>query len=598
MNFPLRTRLPSRLAAALCVALLAAVALPGPAHGQDDGTTDALNAASAGNYVAPPDDELGRGSPQGTTRGFLEASRKRDYETAARYLDLTDVAPDEGKALARQLFVVLDRTLWVTIEEMSDSAVGHEQDVRNPGLEVLVGKAERDEEPPTFYLERVARGDGTRIWKFSANTLARVPRLYETYGDPKVLDLLPSVLLDGEFLEIGLWQWVALIILVVAAYLLAWIAAGLIVRLARPLVSRSKSNLDDRLLALTVPPLRLLATVALFQAGMPFLRLKVPAVRFFGGICTAAAVLGVTWLIFRVIDLFAGLLRERMRQRGQASAVYLVPLGARTLKIVIGVFTLLAALDNLGFDVTTIIAGLGVGGLAVALALRPTLENIFGGVTVLIDQPVRPGEFCRYGDKIGIVEEVGIRSTRIRSLDRTIVTVANSEFSSMQIENFAKRDRIRLITTLGLRYETSADQLRYVIAELRRLIESHVMVYAEPRRVRFVGFGSSSLDLEVLCYITTSDWSEFLAVREDIYLRMIDVVEQSGSGFAFPSTTIYRAEDDGLDQEKTRSAEAQIAAWREQGELMFPDFNDEERAAMRDSIAYPPEGSGTAGSSV
>jgi MscS family membrane protein len=338
----------------------------------------------------------------------------------------------------------------------------------------------------------------------------------------------------------------------------------------------------------------LLATIALFQAGMPFLHLKVLAVGFFDGVCTAAAVFGVTWLVFRVIDLLAGVLRDRMQQRGQASAVYLVPLGARTLKIVIGVFTALAALDNLGFDVTTIIAGLGVGGLAVALALRPTLENIFGGVTVLIDQPIKPGEFCRYGDKLGTVEEVGIRSTRIRSLDRTVVTVANSDFSSMQIENFAKRDRVRLHTTLGLRYETTADQLRYTIAELRRLIESHEKVFEQPRRVRLVGFGASSLDVELLCYIATADYAEFLAVREDMYLRMIDIVEKSGSGFAFPSTTVYRAEDTGLDDEKARAAEAQVAAWREKGELMFPDYTDEERSAMRDSIAYPPPGSAMA----
>lgn len=575
-----------RLARACALVLVVATFLGAPALARPQSVNEMEEVEAPAEI---PYDEYGRSTPRGTATGFLEAANKGDFERAAFYLNVEDQKSEEAQQLARQLFRVLDRTLWVDLDAMSDQPEGATEDGRFD-VDSLVGETIGEGARASFQLEYVALGERA-VWLFSRSTLARVGSLYETYGFSPIEKLLPMFLVDRELLEIRLWQWIALLLLVVAAYFAAWIAAAILVQLMRPLVSRSKTDFDDRLLSQTIPPLRLMATVGLFQAGMPFLTLKLPAEKFFDGACTLLAVFGVTWLIYRGIDLFAGSVRDTMEKRGQGSATYLVPLGARTLKVTIGVLTLLAALDNLGFDVTTIIAGLGVGGLAVALALRPTLENIFGGVTVLVDQPVKPGEFCRYGDKLGTVEDVGIRSTRIRSLDRTVVTVSNSEFSSMQIENFARRDRVRLITTLGLRYETSADQLRHVLIELRRLIHSHPALYEEPRRVRFVGFGASSLDLEVLCYVDTDDYAEYLAVREDIYLRTIDIVGESGSGFAFPSTTMYKAEDDGLDEEKARAAEAQVAAWRAENALMFPEFSEEDQAAMRDSIAYPPKGS-------
>jgi MscS family membrane protein len=187
------------------------------------------------------------------------------------------------------------------------------------------------------------------------------------------------------------------------------------------------------------------------------------------------------------------------------------------------------------------------------------------------------------------VEDVGIRSTRIRTLDRTVITVPNGEFSSLQIENFGVRDRIRLITTIGLRYETSPDQLRWVIAGLRRLLVSHPMVATDTVRVRFMGFGDFSLDLEVLAYVMTADWAEFLGIQEDIYLRTMDIVEQSGTGFAFPSQTAYLGKDDGLNTEKTKAVEGDVAKWRQEGRMPFPAMSESEIAEINDTIVWPPE---------
>ncbi len=255
----------------------------------------------------------------------------------------------------------------------------------------------------------------------------------------------------------------------------------------------------------------------------------------------------------------------------------------------------LAILQNVGLNVTGILAGLGIGGLAVALAAQKTVENLFGGVTLILDQPVRVGDFCRFGDRVGTVEEVGLRSTRIRTLDRTVVSIPNGHFASLELENFTVRDRMWLHPTIGVRYETTSDQLRHLLVEIRRMLYAHPRVDSRPARIRFVNFGAYSLDLEIFAYVLTSDYDEFLAIREDIYLRIMDIVDRSGTGFAFPSQTTYFARDPGLDTAKQEAAQAQVAAWREQDALYLPDFPPSAVADLRETLDYPPRGSAQRG---
>jgi MscS family membrane protein len=189
------------------------------------------------------------------------------------------------------------------------------------------------------------------------------------------------------------------------------------------------------------------------------------------------------------------------------------------------------------------------------------------------------------------VEEVGLRSTRIRTLDRTVVSIPNGHFASLDLENFTLRDRIWLHPTIGLRYETTPDQLRHVLVQIRQMLYAHPRVDPRPARIRFVNFGAYSLDLEIFAYVQTSDFDEFLAIREDIYLRIMDIVAESGTGFAFPSQTTYLARDQGLDDAKRTAAEAQVEAWRQEGALNLPDFPPETVATLDGTIDYPPRGS-------
>jgi small-conductance mechanosensitive channel len=219
------------------------------------------------------------------------------------------------------------------------------------------------------------------------------------------------------------------------------------------------------------------------------------------------------------------------------------------------------------------------------------LENIIGGFTLFLDKPVRVGDFCRYGDRIGTVEDVGLRSTRVRSLERTIVTIPNAEFSQIQVENYAKRDRMLYKYILRLRYETTPDQLRFVLERLRRMLLGHPRVTDDPARVRFLDFGDCSLNVEIFAYVNSSDWSEYLGIREDLHLRVMDIVKEAGTGFAIPSQTTYFSRDAGLDSERARETEEQVEGWRASDQLPFPEFEKSLRWQLQDILDFPPRGS-------
>jgi MscS family membrane protein len=263
-----------------------------------------------------------------------------------------------------------------------------------------------------------------------------------------------------------------------------------------------------------------------------------------------------------VVDVLAAAVEGRLAARGPTAAGALVPIGRTIVKVLVLLFAVLATLQNVGVNVTGLLAGLGIGGLALALAAQKTVENLFGGVSVILDQPVRVGDFCRFGGRVGTVEEVGLRSTRIRTLDRTVVSIPNAEFSALQLENFSRRDRIRLHTMLGLRYETTPDQLRRVLADIGRLLREDPRVDPDPARIRFVGFGAYSLDCEVFAYILTADFGEFLGIREDLFLKIMDIVAASGTSFAFPSQTLYVGADPGLAPAPGREVRAEAVDGR------------------------------------
>ncbi|SNS30873.1 MscS family membrane protein [Tropicimonas sediminicola] len=264
---------------------------------------------------------------------------------------------------------------------------------------------------------------------------------------------------------------------------------------------------------------------------------------------------------------------------------------AHLIALIGAVWIIAYGLQSLGFPALSVLAGLGIGGLAGALAIRPTLENLIGGFVLYIDKPIRVGDWCEFGPYSGIVEKIGVRSTNVRAMDRTIISIPNAQFVNMELINWARCDQMLINPTIGLIYSTSSDQLRYVLAEARRMAIAHPRIDSDTVRIRFAGYGESSLNIDVRVYAQVTEWNEFFAVREDFLLRLKDIVESAGTSFAFPSRTLYVARDTPRDPQKTSHAEDTVDKWRRSKEFPFPMFSKAERDKVDNSLRYPPYGS-------
>jgi MscS family membrane protein len=390
---------------------------------------------------------------------------------------------------------------------------------------------------------------------------------------------------------VELWKWLALAMLIAIASLISLLIAGATTRLIGLIVTRSHEGFDSRIVQLVRGPVRLALTVILFDLGRRPVGLPLTFQGTLVILERLLLVVAAAWLVFRLIDLAVLALRIRAERRGTQGVIPILVPGARLAKLSIVLIGILGVLGTLGVNISAAVAGLGVGGIAVALAAQRTLENLIGGISLYADRPVSVGDFCRWGDQIGTVEEIGLRSTRIRTLERTVVTVPNAVLSQMELDNFMKRDRRLLRTTLQLRYETTPDQMRFILAKLRELLLGHPMVTPDPARVRFTGYGDYSKNVEIFDYLICQDQNTFLAIQEDILLRMEDIINAAGSGFAFPSQTSYLARDGGFDDERISEAVAEVEHWRAGGRLPFPEFEDQQRAQIENVLDYPPEGS-------
>jgi MscS family membrane protein len=384
----------------------------------------------------------------------------------------------------------------------------------------------------------------------------------------------------------ALWQWVALVLTLLIALFVPYLFYRWLRTLKNP-----GSDFMSALRRLVVPGIALL--------GLWFAEyFLVQQINFTGQslvVVLNGLLIPITLLGAHICYLIALLVAESIISSPRIDTA---SLDANMLRMIAGILggalglgIIFYGANHLGVPLVPLVASLGVGGLAVALAARPTIENLIGGIILYTDRPVRAGDFCSFGDYMGTVESIGVRSIQIRARDRTVITVPNATFADMEIINWARCDMMQILSTIGLRYETKLDQLRYVLARLREMCLAHPKIDNNTMRVRFSGYGSSSQDIEMRVYVLTRDWNEFFAVREDIMLRVGEIVEQSGSGFAFPSRTLYLGRDGGLDTERGDAAMQQVQSWRDADQLPFPNMADSRREQLADTLEYPPGGS-------
>src|SRR5690606_5477003 len=326
-------------------------------------------------------------------------------------------------------------------------------------------------------------------------------------------------------------HWFALLIMIAIAYYGSWAIIYFFNLGLRQIWVRSRTDPTAGVIVALELPFRLYLAVWVFIFLTQETGVSIIIRQKLSGITVIIGFVAFLMLLYRLSDVISTYSVRRMTKRGRLSALSIILFLKRAAKVAIFVFGIIGVLSILGFDVTTGLAALGIGGIALALGAQKTMENFVGSVTLLADQPIRVGDYCKVGETAGTVESIGMRSTRIRTAERTVVTIPNGEFSSTRIENFAPRDRFLFTTILDMRYETTPDQVRFLLVELRSILYSHPKIAQDTARIRFVGFGDWSLKLEVYTYITGANYDEFLEIREDIMLRMMDVIKLSGTDF-------------------------------------------------------------------
>jgi MscS family membrane protein len=595
-----RTRFPTFAARWRCAVLFSlfvvlAMAAVVTAHAQNP-LLPATPAATPANTA--PVDPLGRGTPRGTVLGFLQAAQSSRWQSAAQYFQQTrSRRPANEEELVTELKALMDRAYVGNINRITELPEGTPQEGLLPEQE-RVGKLVVNGDEADLILVRVSDPVYGPVWLFSTESLAKVPDLYDQIAVERVETKLPVSLVKNVFLGLPLWQWLAILLLVPLAMLGSWIVLQIARGIGVLVASIRKRKLDYQFHTEVSGPLWVIIATALHLVAVRMLGLPLLTRHYYDQIAVMFLLIGVTWLLTRVVGWLAKRLRTRAVTAGQMGFSSLVLLGQRILKALVVVAGIMAILSNFGFNMTTALAGLGIGGIAIAFAAQKTLENLFGGVSVLADEAIHVGDVCRFGTTIGTVEDIGLRSTRIRTQERIDLSIPNGALATMNLENLARRDKFLLQQTLGLRSETRRDQLLYVLAEIRKLLYSHPRIEAETARIRFAGFGESSLAMELFCYVKTTDGVEFNAIREDVLLRIMQVVDESGTSFSSPSRNVVIARDPGLDAKKSEDAERVVAEWREGHALPFPDFPPAEISRMRGSILYPPPDSAVADDEV
>lgn len=539
-----------------------------------------------------PDDSLGRRTPRGTVSGYFQAVSNNNYERASAYFNLKKSLRNDAqrKRLVSNLQQLLDNSGNVLpYSLLSNDFAGKLDDDLAPEID-FIGTMKVDGQEVKLYVENTAKSGEAPMWLISSATINLISSAKAI--DELPLDkLLPSYLEETVMGGVPIGHWIAIIVMIVLAYYAAKIIFILLIWALKIAWKKSGTDPIEGIVKALALPFQIYLGLWLFVILSQEIGISIIVRQKLSNISMIVGIVAFLLLLWRLTDFISGVSRRKMNQHGRVSAVSIILFLRRFIKVAIVVFGVIIILGTIGFDVTAGIAALGIGGIALALGAQKSVENFAGSVTLIADQPIRVGDFCTAAGITGTVEQIGMRSTRIRTQNRTLVTIPNGDFSSANIENFAHRDKFLMKTLLGLRYETTPDQIRFLLVEIRKILYSHPMVNNDPARVRFVSLGSSSLDLEIFVYINALDYDTFLEVQEDIYLRIMDTVASSGTDFAFPSQTLYFAKDSGLSTENGKAAEERVKNWIKDNDMQLPKFDENRINQINDSIEYPPKGS-------
>ena len=498
------------------------------------------------NSSSKPTDQLGRDTPYGTVFGFLQAAQNGDYSLAAEYLQMSSARrQSEGDTLAMKLKVAMDRSFAGSLRPSRQREGTPQEDVPldRQRLGTMVSGDVEDE----LELVRVSDPSAGKIWLISASTLSKIPELYDQVEARQVETRLPAWMVKHQLGGMPLWQWLALIALIPAATAAGWLVLAALRFPFQWWAQRRGAGVEQSISA----PLWLLLATIIHRIAAVYLGMPLLPRHYYNQVTAVAVIIGISWILWRVIRWFLQGVRQRALAHGHGGTGSLMLLGERIIKAVVFLVALFAVFGVLGFDLTTALAGVGIGTLAIGFGAQQTIANLFGGVSVLGDEVIHVGDVCKFGDRTGTVEDIGLRSTRVRTEERTLLAIPNGTVAAINVENLSRREKMLFKTVLNFHPDTSSEHLKAVLADIRRLLEANDKVEASSARVRLLELTASSINVEVVCYVLTQDFDVFANVRESLLLQIMKYVEESPASLARPSQNLYLKDDAGKDKIKT-----------------------------------------------
>jgi MscS family membrane protein len=494
--------------------------------------------------------------------GFLKSAKRGDYKQAAAYLDVRE-SPSQAQELARQLQVVLNEGLTGNLDSLSRSPDGDLKDSLRRDRD-LVGFVETKSGRLDILLDRVHHNTGPPIWLFSSETLRDIPRVFGQINSSDIERFIPQALKRVKLFSVPLWRWFGVILSLGLALILASLVIRGLIPLLRFSLRRMTGQENDAYLLVLVRPMRLIL-LAVAIRGLAQIAVSVLARTFWINVSQVLAVVGCTWLLIQFSDVVSKFSARQLLRTQMTEQIAVLALARRLFKLLMIFLAVILLLHGAGVNVSAMLAGLGIGGIALALAAQKTLEDLFGGITIISREAIRVGDFCRLADQLGIIEDIGLGSTRVRTLDRTRVSIPNSKLSQMNLENYSMRDKIWFHHVFGLRSDTSPGQMRQVLSQVTHLLRDDRRVEEESARIRLIEFAASSLQVEIYAYIKVTDYTAFVEIQEDLLLQIMDIIAASGTSIAMPSQVSHLDGNAWRRVDQNQSSEAAASKGPEKG---------------------------------
>lgn len=453
-----------------------------------------------------------------------------EFDSAARCLQRAGYSSAELEILVRRIRAVFAAHDW----RVDPDALPMDPKYVDPRthLHVFAPHPETD----GMLLSRGADGR----WLWTSTTLEEINRLYAESAGPwaGVVDALPPVF-RGQVFGVQLWQYLALLGLLFLALIVRKIIAFIVATRVRALTLRLGQGWAARVVDVFASPGATLVTAGLLRITYPQLRLPIAAASAVSVLVRVLVVTSLVWALYRMVDVLVVVLSRRAAVTESKLDDQLVPLVRKAMKVFVVIAGALFILQNLDVDVGSLLAGLGLGGLAFALAAKDTLANLFGSVMIFLDRPFQIGDWIRIGETEGVIEEVGFRSTRIRTFYNSVVTVPNANFTESQIDNLGRREFRRCTVTLNLTYDTTAEQMQAFVEGVRAIISHNPHTRKDYYEVHMAGFGAYSLDVMVYFFFKVDSWTEELTQRHHVFLEILRLAHELGVVFAFPTQTLH-----------------------------------------------------------